>query len=902
MSTWDQEIRKRLTALKLPPEREAEIVEEVAQHLEDRYRELVSGGTAEDEARRLALEELSDQGLLAKDLRQAEREAGPEPIVPGGGGAASVLESIGQDLRYGWRMLVQNPGFSLTALAAIALGVGLNVGIFSVLNGAALRLLPVPRADQMVSLSQSFHGHFARNVHGEGSMFSYPEYVDYRDHNHVFSGLVAYEPFVEATLGGKLQQLLGTAVSCNYFDVLNEHPVLGRGFVHSDCAAPGENAVVVISDALWQGTFAGDASILGKRVALNRTAYTVVGVAPPGFTGTEPLASAFWVPVTMDEALEPGRLRLTDDNLSWLALLGRVRPGVGMAQMRADLGFIAKGLDRLHPGRTTLLEISTARFFSRPEERSEFLIPVGSIVLAAFGLVLLIACANVANLLLARASVRHKEMALRLSMGASRWRLIRQLLTESLLLSLIGGMVGSVLAFWTFAGLTRYVISHLSSSVPAVVLNVAPDFRVLAYALGLTLIAGVAFGLFPALVSTRADLNTALKYGGGSGKRGGRFMRSALVSAQIAVCMVLLVATGLLLRALYYSQTMNPGFETKNVAAVFLNLRSQGYDQNRATLFMERLRQRLSGLPGVIEVAQAECAPLSHDFSADRFTVPGRADKVGIEYNHVSANYFSLLDIPIVLGRGFRPEETHDSPGIIVTESTAKRLWPRENPLGKTLREDTGRDYSVIGVAKDAQVSHFGELDTSYLYFPSGPQDNLRTYVLVRFTGDYAATAKSVRNAVRSLDAEMPVDVTRLEDYLEKWRAPSRIAATLSGALGGLALLLASIGVYGMVSYSVSRTTRDTGIRMALGAGRGDVMKHVLWQAMGPVLAGGILGVAACAAVSQLLSTMLFGLSAHDPVAFILVPSFLLVVTLVASYFPARRATKVDPMVALRYE
>jgi len=272
MHEWSQEILKRLAGLKLSPAREAEIVEEVAQHLEDHYKELIGDGATEEEARRVALEELDDEDLLARGLRQVEREADPEPIVTRRGVGKNLLESITQDLRYGVRMLSQNPGFTLAAVAAIALGIGINVGIFSVLNGAALRLLPVPRAEQMVSLSQSFHGHFRRNVRGEGSMFSYPEYLEYRDHNHVFSGLVAYEPFVEATLGGKLQQLLGTSTSCNYFDVVNVHPALGRGFLDSDCGAAGENAGVVISDALWRGTFGGDASILGKRIILNRTA------------------------------------------------------------------------------------------------------------------------------------------------------------------------------------------------------------------------------------------------------------------------------------------------------------------------------------------------------------------------------------------------------------------------------------------------------------------------------------------------------------------------------------------------------------------------------------------------------------------------------------------------------
>lgn len=317
---------------------------------------------------------------------------------------------------------------------------------------------------------------------------------------------------------------------------------------------------------------------------------------------------------------------------------------------------------------------------------------------------------------------------------------------------------------------------------------------------------------------------------------------------------------------------------------------------------MGRLRRRISELPGVIEVAQAECAPLSHDFSADAFAVQGRTDKVGTEYNHVSPEYFSILGIPIVRGRGFLPGETQDSPGVIVTESTARRLWPAEDPLGKTLRQGSGREYSVIGVARDAQVAHLGDLHTTYLYFPAGPLDNLRAYVLVRYAGDFPATAKGIRNTLQSLDADLPVDVTKLEDYLEVWRKPSRIVAALSGSLGALALLLASIGVYGVVSYSVSRCVREIGIRMALGANDREVMSLVLRQAMRPVLIGGLVGVTGGAAVSRVLSSMLFGLSAHDPVAFVSVPLLLAITALVASYVPARRAMRVDPMVALRYE
>ncbi|HXW89900.1 MAG TPA: ABC transporter permease [Terriglobales bacterium] len=446
------------------------------------------------------------------------------------------IQDFVQDLSYGARTLRQHLGFTSAAVLAIALGVGINVGVFSVLNGFALRPLPIPRAEQMVSISQVFHGRFSRNVHGgvgiEGGLFSYPEYLDYRDHSHVFAGLTAYEPFVEATLaGGRMQQLLGALTSCNYFDVLNEHPAQGRGFSEADCAAPGANPVVVISDDLWRDAFARDPSLVGETVILNRLRYTVIGIAPPRFRGVDVVPTSFWAPLTQQRALDPGPGpgpggdRLEDDNLSWLAMLGRVQAGMPLTHVRADLNVIAGRIDQQHPGRITSLALSKATLFGRPAER-EVLIPIASVILVAFGLVLLIACANVSNLQLARASGRHKEIALRLSIGASRWRLVRQLLTESLLLSLIGGALGSLLAFWSFAGITHFMISRLPPefSTIAMNVNVSPDFRVLAYALALTLFTGITFGLTPALKVSRLDLNTALKEDGalaGLGKEAG---------------------------------------------------------------------------------------------------------------------------------------------------------------------------------------------------------------------------------------------------------------------------------------------------------------------------------------------------------------------------------------------
>jgi len=648
---------------------------------------------------------------------------------------------------------------------------------------------------------------------------------------------------------------------------------------------------------------------VGKTVILNRTSFVVVGIAPAGFRGTEVGPAKFWAPLTMQRVLAPSTDMLGDDFCGWLVLMGRMKEGISIGQVRAGLSVIAARFDQAQPGRRTALKVQRASLAGGLEMRS-MVLGVGAVILSAVGLVLVIACANLANLLLARAVQRRKEIAVRLALGASRGRLVRQMLTESLLLALMGGALGFIFAFWSSAGVVRFVQLHLPHGLSPFALEASPDARVLAYAFLLALLTGIAFGLVPALRASRPDLNLAMKETGAEWKakpRRGGFLRGGLVVTQVAVCMILLLVAGLLLRGLNRAQMIDPGFAMKNVAVVSFDLTAAGYSRERADDFQHRLMERVGALPGVDRVAQAGSAPLSDSHFGDLFSVTGGVANKPVEYNHVSPGYFPLLGIPIVRGRNFTDAESRlGLPVTIVTESTARRFWPGKNPIGRTIRKGALRpdalNLEVVGVARDAQVSHLAQSEDPYLYLPGGPQEQPGLQLLAHTSGAQALMATAIRTVVHELDPDLAVSVASLEENFEYFRFPGRVVATLSGVLGAMSLLLALTGVYGMVSYAVSRRVREIGIRMALGAERSEVTALILGHAMRPVALGVGIGLVCCAATSGILSSVLYGLSPRDPFSFLLVPGFFMVVALLATYFPARRAARVDPMVALRTE
>jgi len=828
-----------------------------------------------------------------------------------------MLSNVWSDIRYALRTFRRNPGFAAAAIVPIALGIGINTGVFSILSNVAFRPLPTPKPTEMVSVYQDFRGTKGRRVHGARSMFSLPEYRAYRDGTQTLSGVMAYSKSWTATLGGppsraalvgrfgdaseSPQEIEGVLVSCNYFDVLQLRPLIGTGFTAANCDTAGAPPAMILSHALWKRAFAADPDIVRKTIALNGRDVGVVGVAPEDFDGIDITRAAFFAPTSLQPMLHAERDFHDDANTSWLTLIGRRHPGAGIDQVRAELAVIAGQIDRQQPGRTTSLIVAPAMSLSLPVARQDFL-SIAAVVLAAFGLVLLIACANVANVLLARAAGRTKEIAVRLSVGARRGRLIQQLLTESMIIALAGGVAGSLLAWWSFQALLAWLLSSsLRGTFPLPRIDVQPNLTVLWFALGLTVATALAFGLVPALQASKQDVNTVMKQDGASSGGGtGGWLRGTLISIQVGVCMVLLISASLLLRALYTAQTIDPGFNSRNIAVVFFDLRGPTYDDAKVVAFQQQVMERIGSLPGVDALARVSRVPLSPGRTQTTFRLPGQEESQQVDVNTVSPEFFSLIGMPIVRGRTFTADDV--SRAAIVTEATARRYWPGQDPVGRTIVMGREAPLEIVGVAKDAHVSHVAEAESSYMYLPAGPSTERRLGLLVRSQADFAALATSVGKMTRELDPGLVVRVNRLEKNLDLWRKRSRLIASLSGSLGLLALLMASVGVYGVVSYVVSRRRREVAIRITLGASARDVQRLILRQTLRPVAIGMTIGIAGAAAASRTLESVLFGISPFDPIAFIVTPLFLLGVAGAASLVPTREALKVDPMTTLRYE
>jgi predicted permease len=810
-----------------------------------------------------------------------------------------MISNVLIDLRYALRALARNPGFAFAAIVPIALGIGINTGVFSVLNGAAWRALPVPHSDALVSVHQDFRGGPRRRVHGARALFSISEYQAYRDQSSTLSSLMAYSRRWTVTLGRETpKEIDGILVTCNYFDVLGLSPSLGAGFTSANCGAADAPAVVVLSHAFWKSAFGGDPRILDRPIVLNGREVTVVGVGPAGFDGVDMAREAFFMPTSMSDLIWPEQKVHENPNVSWLTLIGRRRDGADVAKVRADLSVIASRIDRQQPGRTTSLIVEHATALSLPGPRKAIMTGA-TIVMAAFGFVLLIAAANVANMLLARAAGRTREIAIRLSSGASRGRLVQQLLTESAVIALSGAVLGVLLFWWVFEAL----IPRLLSSMPdgaSFRLDATPDSTVLWFALGLTALTSLAFGLVPALQASNADVHTLMKQDGADAKGGRGRLRGILIGGQIALCTMLLIPAGLLSRALYAAHTFDLGFNDDNVAIVSIDLRGPRYEGGNTAIFHEQWLERVRALPGAERVAQAGRTPLSggRTQATMRLADDRNADEHEIDVNPVSPEFFAVLALPIVRGRVFADGETNV---VLVTESTARHYWPGQDAIDRVIISGTTR-HRVIGIVRDARISQAEDAIASYFFLPATRGTQRTISVLAKTRGDFQGFAAAVRAETSQLDPGLVVNVRPLSDNLSVMQTLSTITASVAAVLSLLAAGLAAIGVYGVVAYVVSRRRREVGVRMALGADGRDVQRMILRQTLRPVVIGMIIGVAIATATARLLQAVLFGISPHDPLAFIGAPLLMLAIAAAASLIPTRRAMRINPMSVLRAE
>ncbi|HYY97748.1 MAG TPA: ABC transporter permease [Pyrinomonadaceae bacterium] len=898
MPDWKEEIRSRLSRSGLAPAREAEIVEELSQHLEDRYEQSLASGATEEEARRAALVELTEGDLLSRELRRVERPARAEPVAPGSPRGSGVLGDFWQDLRYGLRALRKHPGFTAVAVTALALGIGANTAIFSVVNTVLLRPLPYKDPDRLVMVweDDTKHG-YPRDTPAAAN------YVDWREQNGVFEGMAALaDQSFNLTGMGDPERLEGKRASANLFNILGVEPLLGRGFLPED-DQPGAGRVVVLSHGLWQRRFGADPKVIGRALELNGQSYTVVGVMPPSFQFPSP-EDELWVPIafTQQEAASRGR--------HYLNVVARMKPGVSVEQAQAEMSTIAARLQQQYPDYNTELGAVVVPLH---EQVVGDIRPALLVLLGAVGFVLLVACANVANLLLARAAARQKEIALRVALGASRARLVRQFLTESVLLAALGGVVGLLLALWGVNLLKAFIPDSISQ-----VKAIAVDAKVLGFTLLVSLLTGLIFGLAPATQSSNFNLNETLKEGGrdtASGSRGKR-IRSLLVVAEVAVSLVLLIGAGLLINSFLRLRSVEPGFKPGNLLTMGVELSEQKYpDLARRTAFYDDLISRVEALPGVRSASVTNWIPLvsqgdSVGVSVDGLPDPGPGKKPIVVTRIVGPHYFKTMGIQLVRGRDFDERQDRvDAPAVVVvSEATARRFWPGEDPVGKRITPGTPttpEDWcQVIGVVKDVRQFDLAAEPRPQMYLNYPQADFFAPRHLVVSTSvDPLGLAGAVRKAVWEIDRDQPVsNVRTMEDVLSESLARQRFSMLLLGVFAGLALVLAAVGLYGVMSYTVAQRTREIGVRMALGAQTGHVLRLVVAQGLKLALVGVALGLVAAFMLTRVMSSLLFGVSPTDPATLAVISLVLVGVALLASYIPARRATKVDPLVALRHE
>lgn len=808
-----------------------------------------------------------------------------------------MLETVLQDFSYALRSFRKSPSFTAVVIVSIALGTAANTTIFSLVNGTLLGALPVQEADRLVSFS-------------EGESFPYPDYLDYRDQSGVFEGLIAHFPLVPVSLsaGGAPERIWGQLATANYFSLLGIKPALGRGFLPEEDRIPGGNSVTVLSYGLWRRRFGANPGIIGRNVVMNNRSYTVVGVAPAGFHGADRgFVPEFWAPLSMHGQMMPelGKNNESSRDNQWLCLTGRLKLGVTREQALAAVNVVhSRIMDTYHKG-DKKFSISLTTAGAIPAARG-YVLGLMTVLMVVVGLVLLVACANVANLLLARATARQKEIGIRLALGAGRGRLVRQLLTESLLLAMAGTVVGFLLSL----GATR-AISQFQLPLPFPFgFDFSPDRRVFAFTAALSVLTGLLFGLAPAFRATRPDLVTALKEQAaalGSFRRFG--LRNLLVVVQVTLSLVLLVSAGLFLRSLQSVASIDIGMRPDNVLVMAVDPKLHNYSTEKTRQFFGQLQQRVSALPGVLSMSLVDSVPLSIGGTSYSFESGGSqgSRRTGADVFRVSTRYFETMGIPLLRGRDFGGERNPAQRVAIINETMAKRLFPGEDPIGRQVRSHN-QTHEIIGVARNSKSRTLGEDPKACFYHfldqdPGETSSFFGVAVVVKTSGNPAAMIRPVRQQVETLDPNLAVfNIETMKEHVGKALLIPKLCAWLFGVFGLVGLTLATVGLYGVMSYSVRRRTREIGIRMALGAPASGVLRMVARQGLILAAAGLTAGLALALAASRFAAGFLYGISAMDRATFIGVPLVLLAVALVAILLPARRAARVDPLVALRYE
>ena len=951
MPDWKAYVRENLAPLRLAPERELEMVEEMAQHLEAIYEEALADGASGQEAFTRATAHIKDWRLLECELirarrptaaawinRRSESEAQVQSQKTKSGGIA--MGSLAQDLRYGFRMLLKSKAFTAVAVLSLALGIGANTAIFSLIDAVLLKPLPVKNPNELVifdwlsgpnPMARSISGYMNMNA-GNGmqssTAFAYEPFKQFNAHSETLSDVFAFAAIeqLNVNVGGRSEIASGQVVSGGYYAGLGVQAVAGRTLTDSDDQDSAE-PVAVISYRYWQRRFGLDPAALGASVNFNGVPFTIVGVTPRGFEGALEIGNSpdVSMALNMEPRINKGGSLLREPGNWWLLMMGRLKAGATADQARSNLEGIfqqsaiedrqASKSDVGHeePGPP---DVPNLRVFpgsqGQVEARREYSQPL-MILMAVVGLTLLIACANVANLLLARGATRQKEMAVRMALGASRMRLIRQLLTESVLLALLGGLLGVLFAYY---GKDILLTLRPWGGGPLEI-DLKLDLRILGFTAGVSLLTGVIFGIAPALRSARLDLNPALKDGarsviGGSGFK----LTKALVVVQVALSLVLLVGAGLFVRTLHNLHSVDLGFNRHNLLLFRVDPQLSGYKKAQIGRLYEELIEHIQAVPGVVHVSLSRHALLSGGANIRNAFVEGQPapserpsmrDATWVQ--SVRSNFFETMEIPIVAGRGFTPQDDERAPKVaVINQRMAHRYFGDESPLGKRFgfrSAEHSKDLEIVGVARDAKYSSVrGDVPfTAYQPYAQESASLGQMNFEVRTGGDPTALAGAIREAVSEVDKNVPLfDVRTQSQQADQSLAQERLFATLSTFFGLLALVLACIGLYGVMAFAVARRTNEIGIRMALGATAPRVGRMVMRETMLLVLVGIAIGLGVAVAVTRLIEGMLFGLAANDPVTISFAALLMILVAALAGYLPARRAAKVDPMIALRYE